>query len=73
MADGSTAVWVFTGHYDESAGVLSYSDGMKQVQSAEGLKTAYQNSKGTLTVKDGALVWKDGNESKSITFQRDES
>lgn len=73
MADGSAAVWVFTGSYDENTGALSYSDGMKQVHGASGLQTAYQNSRGTLTVKDGALVWQDGKEIRSYTFQRGES
>lgn len=70
-ADGTVAVWVFSGEYDPAAGVMVYSDGMKQEMTASGMKTAYQNSSGTLTVRDGALVWKDGSESQTITFQRD--
>lgn len=71
-ADGTTAVWVFTGTYDPASGVMTYSDGMKQEMTASGMKTAWKSGRGTLTVRDGALVWADENESKSITFQREE-
>ena len=71
-ADGTAAVWIFNGSYDETSGVLTYSDGMKQELTAAETETAYQNSRGTLTLKDGALVWADQHE-QSVTFRRDES
>ena len=71
-ADGTAAVWIFNGSYDETSGVLTYSDGMKQELTAAETETAYQNSRGTLTLKDGALIWADQHE-QSVTFRRDES
>ena len=71
-ADGTAAVWIFNGSYDETSGVLTYSDGMKQELTAAATETAYQNSRGTLTLKDGALIWADQHE-QSVTFRRDES
>ena len=71
--DGSSTVWVFTGEYDPQSGVLSYTDGMKQTVGQGGMKTDYENSAGSLTVKDGNLVWTDAHEKTTITFERDES
>ena len=71
--DGSSSVWAFTGEYDPTSGVLSYSDGLKQTVGSGGMKTAYQNSSGSVVVRDGKLVWSDAHESKSITFTRDET
>ena len=71
--DGSSTVWTFTGTYDPQSGVLSYTDGLRQTVGAGGMKTDYENSAGSLSVKDGNLVWTDAHEKTSITFVRDES
>lgn len=71
--DGSSTVWTFTGKYDPTSGVLSYTDGVRQTVGQGGMKTDYENSAGSLTVKDGNLVWTDANEKTTITFVRDES
>ena len=69
----SSTVWTFTGTYDPQSGVLSYTDGLRQTVGAGGMKTDYENSAGSLSVKDGNLVWTDAHEKTSITFVRDES
>lgn len=71
--DGSSSVWAFTGEYDPTSGVLSYTDGLKQTVGSGGMKTEYQNSAGSVVVKDGKLVWTDAHETRSITFTRDET
>ena len=71
QADGTNVIWTFTGTYDLERAELAYSDGMKLVQNASGLQTAYQNGSGTLSARDGGLVWIDETGNQTITFERD--
>lgn len=69
--DGTNVVWTFTGKYDLERAELTYTDCQKLVQNASGLQTVYENGKGTLSAKDGGLVWVDETGNQTITFERD--
>lgn len=71
QADGTNAIWTFTGKYDLERAELTYTDCKKLVQNASGLQTVYENGKGTLSAQDGGLVWVDETGNQTITFERD--
>ena len=71
QADGTNIVWTFTGKYDLERAELTYTDCKKLVQNASGLQTVYENGKGTLSAKDGGLVWIDETGNQTMTFERD--
>ena len=71
QADGTNLVWTFSGTYDLERAELRYSDGMKLVQNASGLKTAYENGSGMLSPEGGNLVWVDETGNQTMTFERD--
>ena len=71
QADGTNVVWTFTGKYDLERAELTYTDCKKLVQNASGLQTVYENGKGTLSAKDGGLVWIDETGNQTIIFERD--
>lgn len=71
QADGTNVVWTFTGKYDLERAELTYTDCKKLVQNASGLQTVYENGSGTLSAKDGGLVWIDETGNQTMTFERD--
>ncbi len=71
QADGSNAVWTFTGTYDLERAELAYSDGMKLVQNSAGLQTVYEHGSGTLAPEGDKLVWIDETGNQTMTFERD--
>ena len=71
QADGTNVVWTFTGKYDLERAELTYTDCKKLVQNASGLQTVYENGSGTLSAKDGGLVWVDETGNQTMTFERD--
>ena len=69
--DGTNIIWTFTGKYDLERAELTYTDCKKLTQNTSGLKTVYENGKGTLSAKDGGLVWIDETGNQTMTFERD--
>ena len=69
--DGTNIIWTFTGKYNLERAELTYTDCKKLTQNTSGLKTVYENGKGTLSAKDGGLVWIDETGNQTMTFERD--